>query len=123
MEGDERKKPLDLLSVEVCIHAPVGLLAQAHFGSLHLYRAHSSDGALCSQQPRFMPQQFVILPPFLHRRRRIFGLRSAGSGENSNSNQNDDTDGNPLRRNAEQICGDRKADDENYETDEVRTER
>lgn len=30
VEGDERKKPLDLLSVEVCIHAPVGLLAQAH---------------------------------------------------------------------------------------------
>ena len=22
VEGDERKKPLDLLSVEVCIHAP-----------------------------------------------------------------------------------------------------
>jgi hypothetical protein len=29
VEGDERKKPLDLLSVVVCIHAPVGLLAQA----------------------------------------------------------------------------------------------
>jgi hypothetical protein len=27
-----------------------------------------------------MPQQIVILLPFLHRRWRIFGLRSAGSG-------------------------------------------
>ena len=46
VEGDERKKPLDLLSVEVCIHAPVGLLAQAHLGSLHLYGAHNS-GVVC----------------------------------------------------------------------------
>src|SRR5688572_25549657 len=29
VEGDERKKPLDLLSVEVCIRGPVGLFAQA----------------------------------------------------------------------------------------------
>ena len=70
-----------------------------------------------------MPKQFVILPPFLHGRRRIFGLRSAGSGENSNSDQNNDTDGNPLGRNAEQICGDREADDENDESYEVSTER
>ena len=122
MEGDERKKPFDLLSVEVCIHAPVGLLAQALMGSLHLSWAHSSDVAVCSQQPRFMPKLFVILLPFLHGRRRIFGLRSARSGENSNSDQNDDTDGNPLSRNAEQIRGDREADDENNETNEIRTE-
>jgi hypothetical protein len=31
VEGDERKKPLDLLSVEVCIPGPVGLFAQAHY--------------------------------------------------------------------------------------------
>src|SRR5512138_1422622 len=60
VEGDERKKPLDLLSVEVCIHAPVGLFAQAHFGSLHLYRAHNSDGVSFGQQPRFMPLRNVI---------------------------------------------------------------
>src|SRR6476660_4253738 len=38
VEGDERKKPLDLLSVEVCIHAPDELLAQARCSLFHLMR-------------------------------------------------------------------------------------
>ena len=70
-----------------------------------------------------MPFQFVILPPVLHRRRRIFGLRSAGSGKNAYSDQHNDPDGDPLGRNTQEVRCDRESDDENDETDEVRTER
>src|SRR5215213_4775600 len=103
VEGDERKKPLDLLSVVVCIHAPVGLLAQALFGSHHLYWAHNSYGVMFGQQPRFMPKRIVIFPPILHSRRRVFGLRSARSRQNPDSDEDDDADGNPRCRDAEQV--------------------
>src|SRR5687767_5210706 len=60
---------------------------------------------------------------FLRRRRWIFGLRSARSGENANSDQHDNTDSNPRWGDAYQVRRDSQAENEDNEADEVRTER
>jgi len=123
VEGDERKKPLDLLSVEVCIHAPVGLFAQAlHLARITCMGRTVATGLCKSQQPRFVPNRIVIFPPILHGRRRIFGLRSAGSGQNPDSDQDDYTDCNPGRGNAKEISRDRETDNQNDEADQISTE-
>src|SRR5688500_10293777 len=120
VEGDERKKPLDLLSVEVCIHAPVGLFSASAsiWLASHLYRAHDNDRESRGQQPRFVPKRNVMLTVFfrvfllrLRRGRRIFGLRSAGSGQNADADHHDDPDDEPRRRHAEEKRGDCQSDD------------
>src|SRR5437870_2265338 len=115
VEGDERKKPLDLLSPVVCIR----LLVETLWTDVPGWRApfcwtrRITTGALSRQQPRFMPLSD----------RRVFGLRSGCGGYNGDSDQNDRSDNHPGLRNADQNCGDRQADNENDESDQVGAER
>src|SRR5438309_787702 len=115
VEGDERKKPLDLLSPVVCIR----LLVETLWTDVPGWRApfcwtrRITTGALSRQQPRFMPLSD----------RWVFGLRSGCGGYNGDSDQNDRSDNHPGLRNADQNCGDRQADNENDESDQVGAER
>ena len=54
--------------------------------------------------------------------RRVFGLRSAGAGENSNSDQDDHADRDPHLRNSNQNRGDGESDDQNDEADQISAE-
>src|SRR5438445_3605332 len=115
VEGDERKIPLDLLSPVVCIR----LLVETLWTDVPGWRApfcwtrRITTGALSRQQPRFMPLSD----------RCVFGLRSGCGGYNGDSDQNDRSDNHPGLRNADQKCGDRQADNENDESDQVGAER
>ena len=131
VEGDERKKPLDLLSVEVCIQAPDELFA--HKRVFHLDGAHGNDRLRFSQQPRFMPIRNVMLTVGLRnsgpnacrkslRCRWIFGLRSAGACKNSDPNQYDDSNADPHLWNANEEGSDCQSDDQNYKSDQIGTE-
>src|SRR5450759_2065311 len=59
VDGDERKKPLDLLSAVVCIHIPCGELSGKRSKSVAIYHPKRTiiSGLCPSQQPRFMPDK------------------------------------------------------------------
>ena len=58
----------------------------------------------------------------LLRSRRIFGLRSARTCKYSDPEHHDYADTNPQIRHSQQVRSDGKADDQNYEADQVGTE-
>ena len=70
-----------------------------------------------------MPKLFVMSPPFLHSRRWIFGLRSAGACKNSNADHDNRANPDPKRRGADEEGADGQPYDKNDEPDQVDTER
>jgi hypothetical protein len=69
-----------------------------------------------------MPFKFVMWKRFSGRSRRIFGLRSARGTQNSDADHDDYADRNPRGGDAHQVSRDCQPDDQDDETDEVRTE-
>src|ERR1700682_3443945 len=115
--GEERKKPLDLLSPVVCI-SPMG---QRHYlmtrlgGALPvLCRTRTlTRGAPNRQQPCFMPRSSLW----------IFGLRSGGGHQNGDPDHDDAPHDDPSRRYAQQNRSDGESNDEDDESDQVGAER
>src|SRR5450756_1763256 len=87
VEGEERKKPLDLLSPVVCISPLVATLPTGCLGG-----APGSVGRACSLDAHYTVNSHVSC----HRSSlRIFGLRSGCGAHNANSDRYNGPNGNP----------------------------